>query len=505
MIADRVLHMVPCLHAGLNRTLARGAMESRTFTYIVAAMAALTMGACDDPSGPDSPLVITTESLPGATVGEPYSAGINASGGEGDYEWDIVSGELPPGFALNAEDLTEDDDALITGAAESSGDHTFTIEVESADGQRTTAQFTIAVNPQLIRNAALPPALVEGPYSVPLRATGGDGQNYSWEIVTGELPPGLTLEEDRIEGPATETDTTTVTLRVTSGGQTAVRTFEIRAVAHGPDSYDITPMYVSDVPPEIQPHLDAAIDLWESALQGDLGAVSLADLPTSGCGGFIQEADGTAADDILIMVNIDSIDGPGDVLGQAGPCLIRNSNTLPVLGILTLDSGDLLPLVDTETLTDIIAHEIGHVLGFGSIWDIFDLTENAGTDSTRYVGEQAVAEYHALGGSGPIPLEADGGQGTVDSHWDETALNTELMTGFIESIGTANPLSRISIASFADLGYEVDLDAADAFSLPASLRAHGSIASKLGHDRVLREPVRVIDDGPRSPATLPQR
>jgi hypothetical protein len=62
-------------------------------------------------------------------------------------------------------------------------------------------------------------------------------------------------------------------------------------------------------------------------------------------------------------------------------------------------------------------------------------------------------------------VENTGGPGTRDSHWRETVHNAELMTGWIEGGGVANPLSEITIASMADMGYLVDMTAADPYVL----------------------------------------
>jgi hypothetical protein len=42
----------------------------------------------------------------------------------------------------------------------------------------------------------------------------------------------------------------------------------------------------------------------------------------------------------------------------------------------------------------------------------------------------------------------------------------ELMTGFIDP--SSNPLSRVTVASLADLGYTVSFAAVDAYTLPGS-------------------------------------
>ena len=60
-----------------------------------------------------------------------------------------------------------------------------------------------------------------------------------------------------------------------------------------------------------------------------------------------------------------------------------------------------------------------------------------------------------------MPLEQNYGPGTVCSHWSEACLQTELMTGFVES--TPTPLSRITIGTLQDLGYTVDYSKADYF------------------------------------------
>jgi hypothetical protein len=78
-----------------------------------------------------------------------------------------------------------------------------------------------------------------------------------------------------------------------------------------------------------------------------------------------------------------------------------------------------------------------------------------------------MSEYRTLRGSGaakPVPVEATGGEGTRDSHWRETVFANELMSGFVESKG--NPLSRMTVASLQDLGYRVNLAAAEPYSLP---------------------------------------
>lgn len=182
-------------------------------------------------------------------------------------------------------------------------------------------------------------------------------------------------------------------------------------------------------------------------------------------------------DDIRIYVSIDSIDGPSNVLGQAGPCVTRGLGNLPILGYMQFDSADLATLDQRGELLPVVLHEMGHVLGFGTIWPASpyihnpSLPSSSGVD-TYFDGPGAVAAFNAAGGTGytkgqKVPVENSANEGSADSHWRESALGRELMTPFFNS-GFTNPLSAITVRSLADLGYQVDASRAEAFSVPLS-------------------------------------
>ena len=64
------------------------------------------------------------------------------------------------------------------------------------------------------------------------------------------------------------------------------------------------------------------------------------------------------------------------------------------------------------------------------------------------------------------------GAGGLDGHWRESVFGDELMTPTISvNAQTAQPLSKVTIASLADLGYRVDLTQADSFSLPSTTQS----------------------------------
>ena len=99
-------------------------------------------------------------------------------------------------------------------------------------------------------------------------------------------------------------------------------------------------------------------------------------------------------DDLLIHASVVSIDGVNGILGQAGPDLFRSSG-LPYHGIMRLDSADLAAMASNGTLLDVITHEMGHVLGLGTLWSSFGLRSGS-----SYIGAGGLNAYHQLGGSG---------------------------------------------------------------------------------------------------------
>jgi hypothetical protein len=178
-------------------------------------------------------------------------------------------------------------------------------------------------------------------------------------------------------------------------------------------------------------------------------------------------------DDVRIYVEIVSIDGPGGAVASAGPCVTRGLSMLPVLGMMRFDSADLTHLDSTGNLVNVVIHEMGHVLGIGTIWPLFELLVNASLPSnanadTHYAGPLAIAAFDDAGGTtyaggAKVPVENTAEQGSADGHWRESVLAEEIMTPFL-NFGQPEPLSAISVQSLADVGYQIDISQADPFS-----------------------------------------
>lgn len=203
----------------------------------------------------------------------------------------------------------------------------------------------------------------------------------------------------------------------------------------------------------------SAADRWCKVIVGDLPSV---------------QVDGEIIDDLLILAQGKRIDGPGGILGQAGPTHLRPVAAgkyafLPAKGKMIFDTDDLSQMEQNGTLVDVITHEMGHVLGCGTIWAEKRLITHSGTTNPTFSGSKAATEYGMLRGSQPtpVPVENSGGPGTRDSHWREVIFKNELMSGFIA--GMNNPISRVTVASLSDMGYEINIDAAEPYELPSLL------------------------------------
>jgi hypothetical protein len=235
---------------------------------------------------------------------------------------------------------------------------------------------------------------------------------------------------------------------------------------------------------------------WESIITGNLADVPV-NAAAGGCGPG-SPALSEQVDDLLILADITAIDGPGAVLGAAGPCLIRNSDNLPAVGQMRFDLDDLEVLEANNVLGAVILHEMGHVLGIGTLWSLQNfLSEpslSGGTDP-HFTGPLAVAAFDAAGGvtytGQKVPVEDTGGQGTADSHWRESVFGNEIMTGFV-GLG-ANPISAVTIRSLEDQGYAVNAGAADPYAFIPSLRAGGAAGGFRLHQDVLTGPIYRID------------
>jgi len=250
---------------------------------------------------------------------------------------------------------------------------------------------------------------------------------------------------------------------------------------------------------------ETAAARWAGIITADLSD-DAGSVPGGSCGATSPSMD-MDYDDLLIFAGVEDIDGPGAILGSAGPCYVRGgARGLPIIGVMRFDAADMLNLEANSLLVPVIMHEMGHVVGIGSMWSSFGLLQNPSTNSTTldtyFSGTNAIAAFDAVGGTAyvgaKVPVENTGGAGTMNSHWRETTLKNELMTGYINN--GSNPLSLVTVRSLQDLGYSVNTAAADPYSLTLSLRADrtGTGASVRMHNDTYTGPVWVLRRGRRT-------
>lgn len=254
--------------------------------------------------------------------------------------------------------------------------------------------------------------------------------------------------------------------------------FMATAVAN---AFNIAVRYVKTPTAGQREAVDKAVARWQEIIVGDLPDYQ-ATIGQDGCVGQISTpAINEMVDDLLIFVDFSYIDGEGKILGGANFC--RSRGGIPAVGALKLDSADLAWMQSDGILVDVVLHEIGHVLGISSSgWGLSGLLTGQGGSDPYFTGANAIAAFQSAGGSHAhgLPVENQGQAGTRDSHWRESVLVTELMTGWVSAPGTKNPLSAITVASLQDMGYQVDFSTADAFTIggSSSLMAPGAPAPR---------------------------
>ena len=281
--------------------------------------------------------------------------------------------------------------------------------------------------------------------------------------------------------------------------------------------FDIEIRYVASTTPTTaqQTAFTNAANFWRAAITGDLANVTVI-VPDGTLCGATTPAVNELVDDVLIYVEFLTIDDVGGILGSAGPCVFRSTGGLPALGGMKFDIADLGALEASNDLEGVIRHEMAHVLGLGTVWSDLGFLELpsdpdgvpvgiVGAD-THFDGPEARTAFDDLLGATAyagmrVPVENDNDNystGSLDSHWRESVFGTELMTPGLNT-GVVNPVSKVTISSFQDLGYIVNTAAADpSYVLPGpapALRRQGTVRLLLND--VWRAPIIYLvgDDG----------
>ena len=280
--------------------------------------------------------------------------------------------------------------------------------------------------------------------------------------------------------------------------------FTAQASAPPPGTFHIEVRYAANTTPTPaqQAAFDAAAARWSTLILQGGPPVTIQEFD-SGCG----DLRGQTVDGLVITAELSPIDGAGKILGSAGPCILRDQGYLPVQGYMQFDTADLATLEAAGQLDQVILHEMGHVLGFGTIWEVnpgagfapnmflvrslVDPVFTGGSAVEALLGTTGSLNFSGAG----VPVEATGGAGTAYAHWREATFNNELMTGWLNP-GTANPISAVTVDQFRDLGYVVNDALADGYSFAAMIQAAGGSGQPIAlTEGTLTMPLIVVNRG----------
>lgn len=262
-------------------------------------------------------------------------------------------------------------------------------------------------------------------------------------------------------------------------------------------------------PVQQQTFVDAA-DFWNSVILGyDL----------------ISNGDGLPTPHSLtISASVPEIDGPGGILGNAGPQTIAYYDNDPLTpnptialnyaasGAMQFDAADVTGLVAANSFYGVVLHEMAHVLGIGTLWTYNNNVNGTSYElytvgSGQYTGPNALARWQSefnQPSAAFVPVELSGGGGTADGHWNEnnnglgntgfvsnlTGMDfaNELMTGWASSTFF---ISGVTLGGLDDLGYIVDYSKAGVVNHIVVPETSSLVFSLIGASLLLRRKRRV--------------
>jgi hypothetical protein len=180
--------------------------------------------------------VITTTSLPGGALNQPYSQTLASTGGLLPLTWSIASGALPPPLTLDGTT------GVISGTPASTGNFAFVVLATDARGAVARASLSINIaNPVIITTGDLSGNVLAA-FSQTLAATGGTPP-YTWAVTSGTLPGGLQLDgiTGVISGNPSPGGTSQVTFTATDArGLTGSKSIAITIIAPPPPAVSIS-------------------------------------------------------------------------------------------------------------------------------------------------------------------------------------------------------------------------------------------------------------------------
>ena len=197
--------------------------RSIVWTVLFSILLVVTLNACGDSnnvSGPPGPAIpgplsiLTASPIPAGTTGVSYNITLAPAGGAPPYTWSLTPGSpaLPNGLTLDPST------GNIVGTPTATGTTPTVFKLQDSKGESVQKSLPITITltpgPLTILTPSLPSGTLNQPYGgAALSATGGRSP-YTWDIVSGALPTGLSLDGSGVISGTPVGGTSQATFRV---------------------------------------------------------------------------------------------------------------------------------------------------------------------------------------------------------------------------------------------------------------------------------------------------
>ncbi len=460
--------------------------------------------------------------IPAQTVTVGETAAVDMSSHFGDPDGDSLTYAAASSDTEVATVSVSGDSVAVTALAK--GLTTITVTARDGEGLTAEQRFAVTVPNRAPETGDRIPdlTLFEGekePVDAAAHFRDPDGDSLSYTAASSNASVAtVAVSGSAVVVSALANGMATVTVSATDpDGSSATSAFGVTVETPSSGSFQIELVFATSLTRSQEAVFRAAAERWMKILAPTELADRRADRILT-CGDDPRfERYVETIDDLMIVVAVGEIDGPGRTLGVAGPCWVRTDPTahyfLPLYGRMEFDEVDLERMERSGDLEDVILHEMGHVLGIGTIWEELELLRNPASETeapdTHFTGRLAIAAFDEAGGTAykgaKVPVENTGGAGTRNGHWRRDVFGMELMIGWADGTATASPVSAITVQSLADLGYAVDVTAADPYRLPTPDAARLiDDARRIPYgDDIWRGPIVVVDPDGRIVRVIP--